>query len=144
VSKFERFFRVAGSLDVDHNDQQRYMQFVNQKLSGLLIRGQATAKANARDVIEPFDLPIGAGLQENIHHFQSIDGEVGFRSELARSIMIPQLDAAVSTETEAELPEILGGLSVALALSFSEIDPNVKNPQTEQWERAFRIFDQLI
>jgi hypothetical protein len=30
---------------------------------------------------------------------------------------------------------------MALAQSFELIDPNVKNPQTWQWERAFRLFD---
>jgi hypothetical protein len=47
-------------------------------------------------------------------------------------------------ETEARFPEIAGGLSVALARSFKIIDPNVKNPQSEQWERSFRLFDLLL
>jgi hypothetical protein len=36
------------------------------------------------------------------------------------------------------------GLSLALARSFKIIDPELKNPDTEHWERAFRLFDLLI
>ena len=42
----------------------------------LLIRGKAVAKANRRDIIEPFDLPITKGLQERIHEFKDIDEEI--------------------------------------------------------------------
>ena len=55
-----------------------------------------------------------------------------------------QLDLALSEETQTELPKIAGGVGVALAGSLSIIDPNVKNPQTAQWERAFRLFDLLL
>ena len=47
-------------------------------------------------------------------------------------------------ETEAQLAGIAGGLSLALARSFKIIDPGLKNPDTEHWERAFRLFDLLI
>jgi len=56
----------------------------------------------------------------------------------------PPLDVTVSQETEARLPEIVGGLSLALARTFKITDPDVKNPQTEQWDRAFRIFRLLL
>ena len=42
---------AAGSLDVDRNDVKRYLSFVNQAIYDLLLAGQATAKANARDII---------------------------------------------------------------------------------------------
>jgi uncharacterized protein DUF1931 len=70
IAKFERFFRVAAGLDVDKSDLKRYSDFVNQKIYDLLLRGQATAKANGRDIIEPFDVPITKGLQERIHDFK--------------------------------------------------------------------------
>jgi hypothetical protein len=53
IAKFERFFRVTAGLDVDKSDLKRYSDFVNQKIYDLLLRGQATAKANGRDIIEP-------------------------------------------------------------------------------------------
>jgi hypothetical protein len=51
---------------------------------------------------------------------------------------------AYSVETEAQLPGIVGGLSVALARTFKIIDPDLKNPQTMHWERASNIFDLLL
>ena len=63
VPKFERFFREAASLDVDKSDIKRYSDFVNEEIYDLLLVGQATARANGRDVLERWDLPITKGLQ---------------------------------------------------------------------------------
>src|SRR4029078_6628756 len=57
-TKFERFFRPAGGVSVDRNYVKRYLDFVNDAIYDLLIIGQATAKANVRDVIEPVDLRV--------------------------------------------------------------------------------------
>jgi len=144
VAKFERFFRVAAGLDVDHEDLKRYSDFVNQKIYDLLIRGQASAKANGRDIIVPHDLPITKGLQERINEFRNIDAEIGIQPILDDLTPRPQLDLTYNIETEAQLPEIAGGLSVGLARSFKIIDPDLKNPQTVQWERTFSLFDLLL
>jgi hypothetical protein len=39
---------------------------------------------------------------------------------------------------------LAGGISVALARTFKIIDPALKNPQSEHWERSQRIFDLLL
>ena len=57
---------------------------------------------------------------------------------------LPPLDLAYSEETEARLDDVAGGISVALAYTFKIIDPNVKNPAIEEWERSQRIFDLLL
>jgi hypothetical protein len=44
----------------------------------------------------------------------------------------------------ARLPDVVGGLSVALARTFKILDPDVKNPQTSHWERAFQVFDLVL
>ena len=54
------------------------------------------------------------------------------------------LDLAYGVETETLLPDVAGGLSIALARTFKIIDPALKNPQSEHWERSFRIFDLLL
>lgn len=144
IKKFERFFRVAAGLDVDKNDLERYSDFVNQKIYDLLIRGTAAATANGRDIIEPSDLPITKGLQESIHDFRKIDEEIDLKSILEYIAALPPLNLTYSYETEEGLPGVVGGLSVALARTFTIIDPDVKNPQTKHWERAFRIFDLLL
>jgi Domain of unknown function (DUF1931) len=144
VARFERFFRAAASLDVDKADLKRYSDFVDQKVYDLLIMAQATAKANARDVVEPYDLPITKGLQQSVHEFQNLDEEVELAPILEQLAARPPLDLALSEATESRLPTIVGGMSVALARTFKIIDPKLRNPATAQWERAFRIFHLLL
>jgi hypothetical protein len=144
VAKFERFFRVAGSLDVDKDDLRRYNDFVNEKVYDLLLRAQANAHANIRDVIEPQDLPIGKGLQENIERFRRIDEEIELQPILDYLTTRPRLDKALSDETEAELPEVAGGLSVAVARVLKIMEPTLKNPHGEQWDRCTRVFNELL
>jgi hypothetical protein len=144
VAKFERFFRIAAGLDVDKQDLKRYSDFINQKIYDLLLRGEAVAKANGRVIIEPFDLPITKGLQESIHEFRKIDEEIELQPILDQLTARPPLDFAYSDETESRFPEVAGGLSVVLARTFKIIDGHLKNPQTEHWQRCFRVFDLLL
>jgi hypothetical protein len=144
VPTFERFFRTAAGLDVDKSDVKRYNDFVNEQIYDLLIIAQAKAKANARDVIEPHDLPVTKGLQECIHRFRQLDEEIGLEPILEDLAARPQLDLTLSEETQAELPGIAGGVSLALAGAFEILAPNLRNPQTAQWERAFRLFDLVL
>jgi hypothetical protein len=144
VPKFEKFFREAADLDIDKSDIKRYEDFVHRKIYDLLLRAQATAKANAREFIEPHDLPITKGLQESIHQFRKLDHVIELQPILDDIATRPQLDLGVLAETEEVLPEIAGGLSVALARSFRIVDPKLANPQSVHWERAFRLFDLLL
>ena len=93
---------------------------------------------------EPFDPPITKGLQESIHEFRNIDDQIELKPILDHLAALPPLDLIYSSETEDRLPEIAGGISFALARSFKIIDPELKNPQTEHWERSQRIFDLLL
>jgi hypothetical protein len=144
IPKFERFFRDAASLDVDKDDIKRIEEFVRHEVADLLTIGEAHAKANARDIIEPWDLPITKGLQESVHRYRRLNQEVDLEPILEQMAVWPQLELELSDETREELPEVAGGLTMALAQSFAFIDPNVTNPQTWQWDRAFRLFDLLL
>jgi hypothetical protein len=144
IAKFERFFRLSAGLDIDKADLKRYSDFVNGKIYDLLLRGQAAAKANDRVTIEPFDLPITKGLQERIHEFRRLDEQIELKPILDHLAALPPLDLAYSEETTARFSEIAGGISVALAHTFKIIDPELKNPQTEHWQRAQHIFDLLL
>ena len=104
----------------------------------------AAAKANGRVIIEPFDPPITKGLQERIHEFGNIDEQIELKPIIDHLAALPPLDLAYSEETEARLPELAGGISVALSRTFKIIDPALKNPQSEHWERSQRIFDLLL
>ncbi|MCW2878722.1 MAG: hypothetical protein JWQ95_2822 [Sphaerisporangium sp.] len=144
VSKFERFFRAAGGLDIDKDDLKRYYDFLNQKVYDLLVIGQASAKANRRDILEPYDLPITKGLQEIMYVFRDLDQEIEVSPILDQLTARPPLDVTLSEETQERLPRVVGGLSMALARAFKILDPGMKNPQTRDWERVQRIFELLL
>ena len=144
VPRFERLFRAAAGLDVDKQDLKRYGDFVNRKVYDLLIRGEATAKANGRRLIEPIDLPITKGLQESIEWFKELDETIELKPILDHLTSRPPLDLDYSDATETKLPDIVGGLSAALARAFKIIDPDLKNPQSRHWQQAFEIFDLLL
>jgi hypothetical protein len=144
VARFERLFRMAAGLDIHKQDLKHYSDFINHKLYDLLVRAEATAKANGRDVIRPWDLPITKGLQESIHAFRQMDEEIALQPILDQLSARPPLDLAYSEETEARLPQVAGGLGVALARSFKIIDPDLKGPEAKHWQRSFSIFDLLL
>jgi hypothetical protein len=143
-TKFERFFRAAGEVSVDRDDLKRYLDFVNDALYDLLIIGQATAKANLRDVIQPWDLPVTKGLQESMHAFERLDEEIELHPVLESLAARPPLDMTLDVDTEARLPQLFGAVSVALARTFRLIDADIKAVHTVEWERAFQLFRQLI
>jgi hypothetical protein len=144
VSKFQRFFRVAAGLEVDEDDLKRYSDFIDQKVDDLLVVARAAAKANDRDVIHPSDLPISKGLQRCIHDFGDIDADVQLEPILEQLAGRLPPDVTLAAETEARLPTIVGGLSVAFASTFRIVDPDHEHPQAKQWERAFQVFDLLL
>ncbi|MCS3928964.1 hypothetical protein M2175_003995 [Bradyrhizobium elkanii] len=144
VAKFERVFRIVAGLDVDKQDLKRYGDFIKQKLYDLLLRGRAAAKANGRVIMEPFDLPVTNGVQECIHEFEKLDEEIELRPVLDHLAARPPLDIAYGEDADDHLPEIVGGLSVAVASAFRIIDLNLKNPSSEHWPKCFRLFDLLL
>jgi hypothetical protein len=78
------------------------------------------------------DLPITKGLQESIHVFEKLDLNIGLERILKRNVPEPPFDLPYSDEVDARLPVIAGGLSLAVARTFKIIDPQTRNPATEQ------------
>jgi hypothetical protein len=144
IHRLERLFRRAGDLDLDKSDFGRLENFVRRKVEDLVVRGEANAKANERDVIQPWDLPITKGLQETIHRFRLINAELQLTDYLAGLIRLPPGDLAIGDEAEARFSEIAGGLCLALAETFKIIDQDLKNPTPKDWDRAYRLFDLLL
>jgi hypothetical protein len=144
AAKFMRFFRAAASLDVDKQDLKRYSDFINRKVNDLLLRGEETARANGSRVIRPLDLPITRGLARCMAEFDELDRNVGLEPVLDYLTARPPLALDYSEDTERELARVAGGLSVALARTFKITDPERKNPNTEDWQRATEIFDLLL
>jgi hypothetical protein len=52
----------------------------------------------------------------------------------------PPADIAFAEGAEKLLPELFGGLSIALARTFAVVDTTMSTPSTEHWNRVFTIF----
>ena len=144
TTKLELLFRRAAGLDVNKNDLKRLSDFVNQKVYDLLLIGQAVAKANNRDMIEPWDLPITTGLQQCMAESKALAGELVHRPVLEKFVTLPMLDMGYSIGTEEIVPEVVSALIISLAKVFKILDENLKNPQTQHWDQALRIFAVLL
>ena len=140
IPLFERFFRSAAGIKVDKNDLKRFRDFVDEEIDSIAIAGRDAAKWNGRDVIVPQDLPITKGVQERMREFDKLDEAEEVRDLLRQVVRRPPADVTFSEDTEQMLPELFGGLSIALARSFRLIDPKLANPSTQDWERAREIF----
>ena len=83
-------------------------------------------------------------MQKCIHEFEKLDEKIELRPILDHLAARPPLDIAYGEDVEDHLPEIVGGLSVAVARAFRIIDPNLKNPSSEHSQKCFRLFDLLL
>jgi len=131
-------------LDVDKSDLKRLTEFLNAKLYDLLVVAEAAARANGRDVIEPWDLPLTRGLRQSMHEFRALEVDLELRPILENLATLPPLDLAPGYEVERLLPEVVGAITLSLARTFKTIDPSVRNPRSEHWEVAFQIFSMLL
>lgn len=140
IPLFERFFRSVAELKVDKNDIRRFHEFIDEQVDDIAIAGRNTAKQNGRDVVVPQDLPITKGVQERMREFDKLEEADEIRESLRRVVREPPGEITFDEDTDRLLPELFGGLSVALARSFRIMDPSVVNPSTDDWDRAFTMF----
>ena len=140
IPLFQRFFHSVAGIKVDKNDVRRYREFVDEQIDGIAIAGRDTARWNGRDVIVPQDLPITRGVQERMREFDKLAEAQEIRDLLRQLVRRPPADVTFDESTEELLPELFGGLSIALARSFRVIDPTLENPSTQQWNQAFELF----
>lgn len=140
IPVFERFFRSVGNVKIDKNDVRRFREFIDEQIDDLAIAGRNSAKWNGRDVIVPQDLPITKGVQERMREFDKLEEAEEIRGLLRQVVRRPPGDVTFTEDTEELLPELFGGLGIAVAQSFRVVDPTVSNPSTEHWNRVFTIF----
>jgi Domain of unknown function (DUF1931) len=140
IPVFERFFRSIGSIKIDKNDVRRFREFVDGQVDNIAIAGRDSARWNGRDVVVPQDLPITAGVQERMREFDKLEEAAEIRELLRQQLRRPPATVTFAEDTEQLLPELFGGLAVALARSFRVIDPTVSHPSTEHWNRVFTLF----
>ncbi len=140
IPVFERFFRSVANIKIDKNDLRRFREFIDEQIDGIAIAGRNSAKWNGRDVIVAQDLPITKGVQERMREFDKLEEAEEIRELLRQVVRQPPGDVTFAEDTEELLPELFGGLGIALARSFRVVDPTVSNPSTEHWNRVFTIF----
>jgi hypothetical protein len=83
-------------------------------------------------------------LQESAHAFRRVEEEIELGPILESLVARPPLDYALSEATQTRLPELFGGVSVALARTFKLVDADMKAVHSQEWDRAFSIFRLLI
>jgi hypothetical protein len=74
-----------------------------------------------------------------MHQFGRIDEDIELRPILDSLAARPPLASALSEETQARLPLLFGGISVALARTFHVLDSELTAVHTDEWDRAFRV-----
>ncbi len=142
--KFEALFRNAAGLDMDKSDMKRLYELVNQKLHDMLQMGAVTAQANDRDVIQLYDLPITKGFQANINEVREYQETLNLDPILEQLATLPALKLSYSVEIEESLPDLAGAITVALAKMFKAINPDLKNPKPEHWDKVINSFNILL
>ena len=140
IPVFERFFRSVAGIKIDKDDVRRFRDFIDEEIDALAIAGRNAARWNDRDMIYPQDLPVTRGLQERMREFDKLDEANEVRDILRGQVRVPPADVTFNEDTEQLLPELFGGLSVALGRSSRIVDPKLANPSSEHWERAFSLF----
>src|SRR5258708_1444728 len=84
------------------------------------------------------------GWREGIPRWEGVDDGAEPGPILDDRATPPPLDTALTEDTQARLPLIFGGISVALARTFKVVDAELKAVHTQEWERAFSLFRLLI
>ena len=140
IPVFQHFFRSVAGIKIDKNDVRRFREFIDEEIDDIAISGRNSATWNGRDVVVAQDLPITKGVQERMREFDKLEEAQEIRELLRQVVRQPPGDVTFADETEDLLPELFGGLSIALARSFRVVDPTVSNPSPEHWDRAFTLF----
>ncbi len=81
--------------------------------------------------LHPWRRSITKGLQERMREFDKLDDAQDIRNLLSQVERRPPADVTFDEDTEQMLPELFGGLSIALARSFRVIDPTLESPSTQ-------------
>jgi hypothetical protein len=144
ISKFEALFRKVASLNVDKQDLKRMNELINQKILDFIIVAEGVAKSNGRDIIQYHDLPITKGIQEHINEYKKYDYHLDLSPVFEQITTIPRLNLICSKEIEEGIANIAGALTIILAKIFKIIDPELKNPVTDDWNKICNIFKTIL
>jgi Domain of unknown function (DUF1931) len=106
----------------------------------MTLPSRAATRPSGTAVIVAQDLPTTKGIQERMREFDKLEEAEEIRELLRQVLRQPPVDVTFAEDTERLLPELFGGLSIALARWFRVVDATVSNPSTEHWNRVFTLF----
>jgi len=143
-TRMKEFMRRSAGVDVDKSDMDRLTDLIGRKLNDLLVVGVRNASYNNRDVIMEPDLPLTKGILEHLQKFRRYEETIDLKPILDHLATYPPLERTLSLEVEAMLPEIVGTLAMLAGEAIKIIDPEVKNPGSDLWDRVLRLIELLL
>jgi Domain of unknown function (DUF1931) len=142
--RLKEFLRRAAGVDIDKSDVDRLTDLIGRKLNDLLVIGVRNASYNNRDIIMEPDLPLTKGILEHLQEFRRYEESIDLKPILDHLATYPPLERTLSQEVEALLPELVGTLAMLAGHTIKIIDPAVKNPGSDIWERVLRLMELLL
>ena len=143
-NRLKEFLRRSAGLDIDKSDMKRLTDLIGKKLNDLLVIGVRNASYNNRDIIMEPDLPLTKGFLEHMQDFRRYEESIELKPILDHLATYPPLDRALSLEVEAMLPELAGTLAMLAGHAMKIIDPDVKNPRGDMWEKVLCLMELLL
>jgi len=143
-NRLKEFLRRSAGLDIDKSDMKRLTDLIGKKLNDLLVIGVRNASYNNRDIIMEPDLPLTKGFLEHMQDFRRYEESIELKPILDHLATYPPLERALSLEVEAMLPELAGTLAMLAGHAMKTIDPDVKNPRDDMWEKVLCLMELLL
>jgi Domain of unknown function (DUF1931) len=140
----KEFLRRSAGLDIDKSDMDRLTDLVGKKLNDLLVIGVRNASYNHRDIVMEPDLPLTKGILEHMRVFRRYEESIDLKPILDHLATYPPLERPLSLDVEAKLPDIVGTLIMLAGQAMKIIDPEVKNPGSDLWERVLRLMELML
>ena len=143
-TRLKELLRRSARLDIDKSDTERLTELIGKKLNDLLVISVRNASYNNRDIIMEPDLPLTKGILEHLKDFRRYEESIELQPILDHLATYPPLERPLSLEVEAMLPELVGTLAVLAGQAMKIVDPGVKNPGSDMWERVRGLMELML
>lgn len=143
-TRMKEFLRRSAGIEIDKSDMDRLSDLIGRELNDLLVIGVRNASYNNRDIIMEPDLPLTKGILERRQEFRRYEESIDLKPILEHLATYPPLERTLSLEVEAMLPELVGTLAMIAGRAMKIIDPDVKNPGSELWDRVLHLMELML
>jgi hypothetical protein len=143
-NRLKDFLHRSAGINIDKNDMERLSDLIVKKLNDLLVIGVRNTSYSDRDIVMEPDLPLTKGFLEHMQNFRRYEESIELKPILDHLATYPPLERALSLEVEAMLPELAGTLAMLAGHAMKIIDPNVKNPRDDMWEKVLCLMELLL